>query len=83
MWHSFMTAIRTVNVGLIMAAGTGFASVWVRLIHRELVLVVVSVMRMMQVTVMNVIDMPIVFDRGVPATLAMFVVVVFVCMMIV
>jgi hypothetical protein len=69
--HRLVPAAWTVIVhGLVpTAAVPERASVWIRVPCRELMLVDVAVMSVMKVAVVNVVDVPIVRDRLVPAAI--------------
>jgi hypothetical protein len=80
--HGFVAAPGTVLVTGRMALPGWLATFRVRSVHWEGVLVVVTFVRMMQVAVMQVIDVPVVFDRRVSATGLVLVLVVLVSVMI-
>jgi hypothetical protein len=67
-WYGFVAAPGTVLVRGRMVLPGWLATLGVRSVHWEGVLVVVAFVRMMQVAVMQVIDVPVVFDSRVSAT---------------
>lgn len=76
-WDGLVSAARAVDVvGIMTAAGMRRrAVVWVRLGHRDHVLVHVAIVRVVQVAVMQVIDVAVVLDGLVTAAWAVDVVV--------
>jgi hypothetical protein len=76
MRHRFMAAPRSVNVTRVVAAAARRALVRIFRADFELVLVYVIAVRMMQMTVMQIINVIAVLDRGVSAVRAMLMVVV-------
>jgi hypothetical protein len=83
MRHSHVTAAGTVDVFGLVSRGDRLAAVGVDGIHRERVLVVMPLVWVMQMTVVQVIDVPLVLDGGVAAAGAVLVVVIFVGMVFV
>lgn len=67
--HRFVTATRSVDVGRVVpgAVVTVGAGVWVIAIHFDDMLIHVVAVGVMQVSVMQVVDVPIVLDGRVPA----------------
>ncbi len=76
--HGFMAAARAVLVGLVMAAAGVFrrALAGILLAHGQLVLFHVLALDVVQVAVVQVIDMAVMLDCGVPAAGAVLMVVV-------
>src|SRR5205807_2193763 len=76
--HGFMAAARAVLVGLVMAAAgvLGRAFAGVLLAHRQLVLFHVLALNVVQVAIVQVIDVAVMLDGGVPAAGAVLMVVV-------
>ncbi len=75
MRHRFMAAPRSVNVARLVAATARRALVRIFGAHFELVLVYVIGVRMMQMTVMQIINVIVVLDRSMSTVRAMLVVV--------
>ena len=78
MGNGFVTATGAMGVGGIVAAASviGCARRWVVAADRELVLVDMIAMRMVQMAVMQVVDVTVMLDLGVAAVSAMLVVVI-------
>jgi hypothetical protein len=76
MRHRFMTAPRSVNVARVVAPAARRALVRIFGTHFEPVLVYMIAVRVMQMTVMQVINMIVVRDRSMSAVRAMLMVVV-------
>ncbi|MFM0093574.1 recombinase family protein [Paraburkholderia sediminicola] len=76
MWDRLMAAPRSVNVGRVVAAAARRALVRIFGAHFELVLVYVIAVRMMQMTVMQIVNVIVVLDRSVSTVRAMLMVVV-------
>jgi hypothetical protein len=76
--HPFMAAIRTMNVPFIVAGAVmvSRASVGVRCVHFEHVLIDMIAVHVVQVPVMQVIDVPVMADRLMPAVWSVLVSVV-------
>ena len=76
--HPFMAAIRTMNVPFIVtgAVMVSRASVGVRCVHFEHVLIDMIAVHVVQVPVMQVIDVPVMADRLMPAVWSVLVSVV-------
>jgi hypothetical protein len=81
--HGFMTAAGTVLVSGGVARFGRLAAIRVGGAHRQGVFVIVTFMRMMQVAVMEVINVPVVLDRRVAAAGPVLMLVMFVCVMFV
>ena len=80
--HRFVTTVGSMHMALVMSAAAGFTTVWIGFIYRQLVFVVVAFVRMVEVTVMQVINMSIMFDGSMPASGAVFMVVILVSVMV-
>ena len=67
--YRFVPAIRSMNMPSLMTAALVPAGAICRILsrHRQNVLVNVPFMRMMQMPVMQIVDVPFVLNRGVPA----------------
>jgi hypothetical protein len=76
MRHRFMAAPGSVNVARLVAAAARRALVRILGAHFELVLVYVIGVRMMQMTIMQIINVTVVLDRSMPTVRAMLMVVV-------
>ncbi|APA90320.2 hypothetical protein BJG93_32410 (plasmid) [Paraburkholderia sprentiae WSM5005] len=76
MRHRFMAAPRSVNVARVMAAAARRALVRIFGAHFKPVLVYMIAVRVMQMTVMQLINMIVVLDRSMSAVRAMLMVVV-------
>jgi len=80
MGHGFVTASGTMNMVAIMS-GTCVvwcAMVWIRIIDLKAVLVHMSVVRMVQMSIMQIINVIFMSDRGVPTIFPVQVVVIYV-----
>lgn len=77
MWHGFVSAAFAVNVSCAFVGGV--AAVWVLLVHVQNVFIVMSVVFVVQMTIVQVVNVVAVFDGGVSAVCAVLVVVMFVC----
>jgi hypothetical protein len=77
MGHCFMAAIWSMDMALGMAFCRGGAAVGVSRVNGDYMLVHVVMVRVVQMTIVQVIDMAIVFDSCVAATRPMFMVVPF------
>jgi hypothetical protein len=77
MGDGLMSAVGAVNVvGLVaIAVVLGRAAVWVGVAHRDRMLVHVVAVGVVEVTVMEVVEVPFVAHRGVPAACPMLVIV--------
>lgn len=66
-WHRLMAASRTMLVVAVMAAGGACVPFRMRRVYRKGVLVDMVVVRVMQMTVVQVVDVSVVAHGGVPA----------------
>lgn len=74
----FVTAARTVDVFCVMRAASRLTAIGIGGVHRQRVLVVMTLVRVVQVAVVQVIDVPVVLDRRVAAAGPVLMIVMFV-----
>lgn len=74
MWYGFVSAAFAVNVSRAFVGGV--AAVWVLLVHVQNVFIVMSVVFVVQMTIVQVVNVVAVFDGGVSAICAVLMVVV-------
>jgi hypothetical protein len=75
MWHRFMATPRSVNVARLVAAAARRTLIRIFGAHFEPVFVYMIGMRMVQMAVMQIIDVTVVLDCGMPTVRAMLMVV--------